>query len=112
MHLRIVIVEDEAIVAANVASYVHTGHRVVGIVSTGEAAIELVRRDCPDLFLMDIVLAGPMSGIEPAERLKCFCETPIVYAAHNYQQRSRSHVSAGCPGAASSSRLLIGKGYS
>src|SRR5215208_739828 len=80
MHLRIIIVEDEAVVAAAVASRVgRLGHHVVGIVSTGEAALELARQDCPDLFLMDIVLATTMSGLETAKRLKTVCDAPVVF---------------------------------
>lgn len=62
---RILIVEDEAILAMNSRmTLMEMGHQVVGIESTGSTAIETAMRERPDLILMDIVLKGKMSGIE------------------------------------------------
>ena len=72
----VLIVEDETVVAAHLASQVvRFGYRVIGRVSTGEQAIETVRRELPDLILMDVRLAGRLDGIETAERLRA--EFPI-----------------------------------
>ena len=64
----ILIVEDEAIVAEDLASKVRQlGYDVAGITATGEEAIELARQQRPSLVLMDIRLAGAMDGIEAAQ---------------------------------------------
>jgi len=77
---RILVVEDEALIAANI---VHTltslGHTVHGPVATGEDAIRSVKTQKPDLVLMDIQLIGPMDGIEAAEKIRAIADIPVVY---------------------------------
>ena len=95
MQLRIVIVEDEAVIAADVASRVNRlGHQVLAIVSTGEGAIELAGQDCPDLFLMDIFLAGTMTGVETAQRLKTFCDAPVVFLTSHSDEETLQRASS------------------
>ena len=55
----ILIVEDEAIVSADIAGKLRKlGYEVVGATDTGEEAIEIARRLRPSLVLMDVRLAG------------------------------------------------------
>ena len=76
----VLIVEDEVIVAMEIESRLHRlGYRVAGPVRTGEEAIETVRREAPDLVLMDIRLAGPMDGIAAAARITSGFDIPVVY---------------------------------
>ncbi|MFZ3045036.1 MAG: response regulator, partial [Desulfatirhabdiaceae bacterium] len=64
----ILIVEDEAIVSADIANKLRKlGYDVVGSTDTGEEAIEIARRQRPSLVLMDIRLAGAMDGITAAD---------------------------------------------
>ena len=55
------------------------GYVVVGIVATGEAAVETALKTKPDLILMDIVLKGDMDGIEAAQKIHQHQDTPIIY---------------------------------
>ncbi|KAA2234734.1 response regulator [Salinarimonas soli] len=65
--LRILLVEDEALVADYVADIVEeAGHTVVGPVATGEQAITLLEAGGIDLAILDITLKGAMNGIEVA----------------------------------------------
>jgi DNA-binding response OmpR family regulator len=48
-------------------------------VPTGEAAIELAEREHPDLVLMDIHLAGALSGVDTARRIWERLQIPVVY---------------------------------
>ncbi|BFU94925.1 MAG: protein of unknown function [Nitrospira sp.] len=82
---NILIVEDEAVVAADLAGKLErAGYRVVGIAADGEEALETAAAQLPDLVLMDIRLAGPMDGIEAAERIREACSIPIIYlTAHS-----------------------------
>jgi PAS domain S-box-containing protein len=82
---NILIVEDEAVVAADLAGKLErSGYRSVGIVADGEDAVESARALAPDLVLMDIRLAGPMDGIKTAERIQATRNIPIVYlTAHS-----------------------------
>jgi signal transduction histidine kinase/AmiR/NasT family two-component response regulator len=81
----ILIVEDEAIVAEDLASKVRQlGHEVAGITATGEEAIELARRLRPTLVLMDIRLAGAMDGIAAAQVIYHECKVPVLFlTAHS-----------------------------
>jgi CheY-like chemotaxis protein len=67
MPTRILIVEDEAISAMALKYTVERlGCTVVGIVDTGEAAIQTASEQRPDLILMDTRLRTSMSGVEAA----------------------------------------------
>ncbi len=77
---KILIVEDEAIVAMDLASQLHQiGFEICGIVDNGQAALEEARAKQPDLILMDIVLKGKMDGIEVAYRIGRSMHIPVVF---------------------------------
>jgi CheY-like chemotaxis protein len=77
---RILIVEDEPIVAWDLERRLtRLGYVVLGIVSSGQDAIEQALALRPDLILMDIRLRGPMDGIEAAEHIRAQFQTVIVY---------------------------------
>lgn len=80
MSLRILIVEDEQIVAADLEGKLkRMGHRVVGMASSGEEAIALAGRLGPDLVLMDVRLHGEMDGAEAAQGIQRTAGTPIIF---------------------------------
>lgn len=85
--VRILVVEDEALIADEIADRLgRLGCRIVGIADTAARAIELAERERPDLALMDIRLKGPMDGIEAAERIHARCDVPVVFlTAHSDQ---------------------------
>ena len=64
---RVLVVEDEALVAAYIADVLQeSGFEVVGIASTGREALSIARDCRADIALVDITLAGPLDGIEVA----------------------------------------------
>jgi PAS domain S-box-containing protein len=76
----ILIVEDEAITALDIKTILtNLGYDVAGIASSGEKAIQIVDARVPDLILMDIHLAGELSGIESAEKILSSHNVPIIY---------------------------------
>lgn len=81
----LLIVEDEAIVAEDLANKVRQlGYAVAGTTMTGEEAVELVRRLRPSLVLMDIRLAGEMDGIAAAKMIYRECNVPVLFlTAHS-----------------------------
>ena len=83
----ILIVEDESIVAADIAGKLHRlGYIVAGISATGEQAVQLARAQQPALVLMDIRLAGPMDGIAAADAIRQSCDVPVIFlTAHSDQ---------------------------
>lgn len=77
---KILTVEDEGIVAANLkVSLQNLGYHFVTNVRSGEEAIEQVKQTHPDLVLMDIVLDGQMDGIEAAKKIELNYGVPVVY---------------------------------
>lgn len=81
----LLIVEDEAIVAEDLANKVRQlGYAVAGTTMTGEEAVELVRQLRPSLVLMDIRLAGAMDGIAAAKVIHRECKLPVLFlTAHS-----------------------------
>ena len=68
--MKILIVEDEAIIALLVEQVLVTlGHEVMTVARTAGMAFDIARRSTPDLALLDIRLAGG-SGVEVARWLK------------------------------------------
>ena len=82
---RVLIVEDEAVVALDVRHRLtRLGYVVAGIVDSGEDAVRKVEELDPDLALMDIMLAGPMDGVEAAAIIRERFGTPVVFlTAHS-----------------------------
>jgi len=74
------IVEDEAIVAADIkATLASLGYQVAGTEKSGEAALVSIPKIAPDLVLMDIHLAGTMDGIETAQRIHRDHGIPVIF---------------------------------
>ncbi len=81
---KILIVEDEAIVAMHIQSSLdRLEYEVCGCVKSGEEAVRLAEECRPDLILMDIVLKGPMDGIQAAKIIKDTLAIPVVYMTGN-----------------------------
>ncbi len=96
---RIFIVEDEAIVAEDLALKVRSlGYQVAGLFSTGEEAFHAAQQFSPDLILLDLQLAGAWSGIETAHKLKQL-DIPVVFVtAHSDRATVREAAAAGFSG--------------
>ena len=76
----LLIVEDEAIVAADLAKRLkQLGYAVVGTATNGEDALALAANVRPELVLMDIRLAGSMDGVETAKELRSRLHLPVVF---------------------------------
>ncbi|MFC3692826.1 response regulator [Chenggangzhangella methanolivorans] len=67
---RILVVEDEPLIAMEVESILEDGgHVVVGVARDADAAFAMAEREKPDAATMDIDLARKTSGLDAAERL-------------------------------------------
>jgi len=77
---RILVVEDESIVALHIKSILESaGYTVSALASSGEEAIQRAADTHPDLVLMDIKLRGPMDGIQAAEQIRTRLNIPVIY---------------------------------
>lgn len=78
--VRILIVEDESIVAMDLEHRLKMfGYTVVGQAIDGHTALDITRRECPDLVLMDIQLKGSMDGVETASRIIDEIDIPVIF---------------------------------
>jgi DNA-binding NarL/FixJ family response regulator len=78
--LRVVIAEDEAVVALDIQDVIREAHGdVVGIAVRGEDAITLAAALRPDIVLMDVHLMGDLDGIEAARAIKALRGIAIVF---------------------------------
>ncbi|RZB30778.1 MAG: hypothetical protein SRB1_03058 [Desulfobacteraceae bacterium Eth-SRB1] len=80
MKKRILIVEDETMIAKDIESKLRNlGYEPLPIVRSGEEAVEKAGKLMPDLILMDIILDETMDGIEAAGQIKTRFNIPVVY---------------------------------
>ncbi len=77
---KILVVEDELIAAENIARNLKKlGYEVIGIVDSGEEAIQAATNNHPNLVLMDIMLQGDLDGIQAAGHIRCELKIPVIY---------------------------------
>ena len=68
--IKILIVEDETIVALDTKStLIKLGYEVTDIVTTYEEALLSFSKNKPDIILMDIFLKNSLSGIDIAKKI-------------------------------------------
>ncbi len=78
--IRILIVEDEAVVALELKITLESlGYEVTDCVATGLETIASVAKDAPDLMLMDIRLKGDMDGIDAARNVQDRMDLPVIF---------------------------------
>ena len=78
---RILIVEDEAIIAMEIENQLQSlGYEVTSVVNTGEKAVEKTEADQPDLILMDIRIKGDKDGIDTAEKIRNKFGIPVIFS--------------------------------
>ncbi len=77
---RVLIVEDEALVAEDLKMAVtDLGYEVVGRADNAEEAVKKAVTLKPDVILMDIVLKGEKNGIDASHEIKAQIELPIIF---------------------------------
>jgi PAS domain S-box-containing protein len=96
--VEVLVVEDEAIVAADLAAQLRRlRYKVLGVVSTGEEALALVLSLKPSLVLMDIKLAGDIDGIEAASRIQSELSTPVIFVSAHSDEATLTRAKAAGP---------------
>lgn len=77
---RVLIVEDEKIIALDLQRRLERfGYTICDTCSEGADAIEKAKEHKPDIILMDIMLNGPMDGIEAAKIIKQELQLPVIF---------------------------------
>ncbi|WJJ98040.1 LytR/AlgR family response regulator transcription factor [Algibacter luteus] len=82
--IKILIVEDEMIIGANMSLQLTSlGYDVIGLIPTGEEALNQIKQNQPDIILLDINLKGNLTGINTAEIIQEDYNIPIIYVTAN-----------------------------
>ena len=90
---RILIVEDEQLVALDLAHTVSRfGYEIAGSCASGEEAVNLADELRPDIILMDIFLSGKIDGIEAARQIKARFDIPFIYITASTDPSTLSRV--------------------
>lgn len=80
MSARIMVVEDERIVALNLKRKLrHLGYEVPAFAVSGEQALQKMMATRPDIVLMDINIDGNIDGIDTAARIPRELNIPVIY---------------------------------
>ncbi len=96
--IKILIVEDEAIVAEDLASHIERlGYIISDVVDSGEEAIAAATTTRPDLVLMDIRLSGEIDGTEATRQIYNTLGIPIVYLTAYADEQTLSRIKSTNP---------------
>ncbi|WP_051327793.1 response regulator [Desulfatirhabdium butyrativorans] len=93
--IRLMIVDDEAIIATQLEEILTTmGYAVVGIATGGKEAVSMALDCKPDLILMDIKLPDGTDGIEAATMIRESRPIPVIfmtaYPSDEYTLRAKA----------------------
>lgn len=77
---RVLVVEDEAVVALHLRQELtKLGYMVAGVATNGSQALKMIDELFPDVILMDIHIQGELDGIETANRIPRYLHIPVIY---------------------------------
>jgi DNA-directed RNA polymerase specialized sigma24 family protein len=80
MRARILIIEDESLIAMDLGDIVAAlGHTVVATADTADRAVAAARAHRPDLVLADIQLADGSSGIDAVQTILQQLTVPVIF---------------------------------
>ena len=89
--MRVLIVEDEALIAMDLAMLVaELGHDVCAIAASAAAAITQAAAHDPDVVLMDIRLSQGSSGIDAARELHARRALRCIFLSANLDEPTRT----------------------
>ncbi|MBI1182653.1 response regulator [bacterium] len=78
--LKILIVEDEAIIAEDLKySLIELGYQVIGTCASYEETMELLDKEIPDFLILDIIIDGPRDGIALAADIGAKHDIPFIF---------------------------------
>lgn len=95
---RILLVEDERIIALDVANSLRKlGYTVFGPASDAAAAVALAREARPDLVIMDIHLHGAIDGIEASRMIREELGIPSIFLTAYAEDETVERASVAAP---------------
>jgi CheY-like chemotaxis protein len=93
--MRVLIIEDEALLAGMLEDVVRdAGHEVAGVSGDSAEAEALARREKPDVILMDVNIRGERDGVEIMARLKDEIPARVVFVTAYTDKASTARMQA------------------
>ncbi len=94
MPIKILIVEDDYLISYLMESYVNNKkYQLIGTADSCEKALEIVKKEIPDVVLMDVRIDGDKDGIDTAILINQISNVPIIYATGNNDPRTLQRAS-------------------
>lgn len=83
-NIKVLIVEDELIIAAHIEQILEeSGFKVMDILTKGEEVPGYLSKNKVDIILMDIKLAGKLDGVETISMINELFSIPVIYLTSN-----------------------------
>jgi len=93
--VKVLIVEDEAIVAEAMSLFLDSaGHQVVGVAKDEVSALTQAALESPDVVLMDVRLAGASDGIKTAQKMRAERPVDVVFVTAYGDPKTRARAAA------------------
>ena len=92
---KILIVENDLLLALINKRFCELlGHKVTDSVRSGHDAIASVRKNEPDIILMDIKIDGSIDGVETMHEIRKFSNAGVVYFTGNSENSIKARAEA------------------
>ncbi len=78
MSQRLLVVDDDRSIRESMQLHLEEEGYVVDTAPDAEEALETIRRNAPDLLLLDVMLPGGMSGFDLAKEIRRSSNLPII----------------------------------
>ncbi|MEM6262630.1 MAG: response regulator [Bacteroidota bacterium] len=87
--IRIMIVEDEPLMAAKIEMYVENmGYEVFAVVDNSEDALRQLEAAQPDLILMDVFIQGDFDGVELTDLIHQTWPLPVIFISSQHDDNT------------------------
>jgi two-component system, OmpR family, KDP operon response regulator KdpE len=84
---KVLVVDDEPRILKFLSLKLSSSGFDVTAAENGSAALEITRKNPPDIILMDIIMPG-MDGVETLKKLRTYCSCPVIlFSARDHDQQ-------------------------
>lgn len=92
---KILIVEDEAIIAMALAAELEdAGHKIVEVAHTGNEALDIITSQPVDLVILDIKLGDGMDGLQTLEKIRKIDDPYVFVVSGNSDAPTAQRIAA------------------
>lgn len=97
---KVLIVEDELLVAENISDILqYNGYTVCGIADHAEQALGMVKTENPNLIVCDIYIKGSKTGIQLVEDIIRISSIPVIFLTAFADQKTIQQAAVTSPAA-------------